>query len=108
MQHDSFGDHHDRSGFNTGMLLGLVLGAAAGYFFTTEKGKEILQNLTDNAGEALESLQENEVVQDKLRQAEEAVEHAKEVVDEKLQEVARSQEERKPRLFQRAGNPLRQ
>lgn len=91
--------------------MGIIIGSAAGYFFTTEKGKEMLQNLADNAGEVIEELQDNEIVQEKIRQAQEAVEQAKQVVSEKSQQPSaqsrRLEEPKKPRFFKRAGNPLK-
>lgn len=103
-------DHYDRSGFNLGMMLGLIAGAAAGYFFTTDKGKELLHNLTDNAQGALESIASSEAVQEKIAQTEEVLEQARVAVNEKASALARATEapvDRKPHFFQRRGSSLK-
>ncbi len=95
----------NNSGFTLGLLVGIVAGAAVGYFATTDKGKEILEKLADNAGLVLDNvkdkLEENQIVQDKLAAAQEAIDQAKEVVGESVQKVT------EPRLFHRGGSPLK-
>lgn len=103
-------DHQDRSGFSAGMMLGLIAGAAVGYFLTTDKGKELLQKLTDNAEGVIENIRENEVVQEKIAQTQEVLDQARVAVNEKASTVAEATETspaKKAHFFQRSGSPLK-
>ena len=42
----------DNSKFLTGLVLGVAAGAAIGYFLTTDKGKEILEEIKSAASDA--------------------------------------------------------
>ncbi len=46
----------DNSKFLTGLLLGAAAGAALGYFLTTDKGKEILDDIKSAASDATEEM----------------------------------------------------
>lgn len=105
MDNDSHNNHYERSGFNSGMLIGLVAGAALGYYFTTDKGKKVLQQLTDEAGELFEGLQENEAVQTKLKQATEVVDEAKKAIKEKASSP--KSKPSRPKFFRKSGDPLK-
>lgn len=103
-------DHRDRSGFTAGMMLGLIAGAAVGYFLTTDKGKELLQNLADNTKGAIENIRENEVVKEKIAQTQDVLDQARVAVNEGASVIAEATEAppaKKARFFQRSGSSLK-
>lgn len=58
---------NDSSGFTAGLFLGLVTGAASAHFLmNTDKGKELLETLKTNAGEAIKDLGENPALAEKI------------------------------------------
>ena len=103
-------DHHDRSGFGSGMFMGVILGAAVGYFLSTKQGKIILANWSDKAHDKIDELKHDENIGDALQTIEEKVAQVKEVVNEAASKVTESTGDPakpKPRLFKRSGSPLR-
>lgn len=100
----------DRSGFASGLLLGLLVGAAgAHYLNNTEKGQELLANWKEKAGDALKDLGDNPDWADKLAELEKTMNVAKEVVNAAAEKVASATEPAKPvkkNFFQRMGTKL--
>lgn len=85
----------DPSGFTAGLLLGLMLGGAGGYLLSTDKGKELLASLKENAGEKFKELAENPAIADKLADLEKTMAEAQSILKntetdarEKVHEVA--------------------
>ena len=110
----------DANGFTSGFFLGLLVGGAGGYLLSTEKGKELLADLRDNASDKLTELAENPLIADKLADLEKTMDEARSAVEdtsqnakEKIHEVASSvaeatAEPKKPKknFFFRSGSPL--
>jgi len=46
------------SGFFTGFMLGMIVGAALVYFLATKKGKKLLQKFSENGVEGVSNLEE--------------------------------------------------
>lgn len=79
----------DSSGFVSGLTIGLVLGAAgAHYLQNTEKGKELLENLKDKAGEAMESVRDNPALAEKIADLQKTMDAARAVVNSAASRVA--------------------
>ena len=95
---DHCDSHEDSSGFTSGFLLGLVVGGAGGYLLSTEKGKEILANLKENAGEKLQEVIDNPAIADKIADLEATMTKARQEIHEKTAP--------KKNFFQRMGSPL--
>jgi hypothetical protein len=106
------GSHHnDASGFTAGLLLGLVTGAASAHFLmNTEKGKELLNTLKENAGDALKELGDNPILADKIADLQKTMDQARATINtaaEKVAEVTGSpKSEPKKNFFQRMGSSL--
>lgn len=105
--------HHEKSGFTSGIFMGVVVGAAVGYYFSTEQGKEILAKLTKTTSDKIQEISENKDFEETIQVIEEKVEQAREAVSEaanKVAEVSQPLPKKslpKPRFFQRSGNPLK-
>jgi len=96
------------------------VGGAGGYLLSTEKGKELLGDLRDQASDKLTELAENPLIADKLADLEKTMNEARSAVEEtsqnakeKIHEVASSvaeatAEPKKPKknFFFRSGSPL--
>jgi hypothetical protein len=118
MAYDS--SSHDSSGFTAGFFMGLLVGGAGGYLLSSDKGKAILDNLKENAGEKLAELADNPVIADKLadleatmREARATLETGTDTARERLHETAEkvaeatAPEKPKKRTFFRRGTPLK-
>lgn len=89
--------HSDTSGFTSGLLIGLVAGAAAAHFLNnTERGQEILATLKENAGEALKEVGENPALAEKLEDLEKTVAAARATINSAAERVAAVTEPEKP------------
>ena len=104
--------HHDKSGFTSGMFMGVVVGAAVGYYLSTEQGKELLARFTEKASGKIQEISKDENIDDAIQVIEEKVEQAREAVNEAAGKVAEATTKTpkaapKPRFFQRSGNPLK-
>lgn len=81
--------NHDGSGFTAGLLLGLVTGAASAHFLTnTDKGKELLNTLKENAGDAIESIKDNPVLADKIADLQKTMDQARATINTAAEKVA--------------------
>lgn len=103
-------DRQERSGFGSGMFMGIVLGSVVGYFLTTDQGKEILSGLSGKAKGKLDELKQDENVVEAFEVIQEKVAQVKEVVSEAASQVAEKTsepEKSKPRLFKRSGTTLK-
>ena len=82
-------DNHDGSGFTAGLLLGLVTGAASAHFLmNTEKGKELLATLKDNAGDAIKELGDNPLIADKIADLQKTMDRARATINTAAEKVA--------------------
>lgn len=82
-------NHNDSSGFTAGLLLGLVTGAASAHFLmNTEKGKELLETLKDNAGEAMEAIKDNPALADKIADLQKTMDKARATINQAAEKVA--------------------
>ena len=82
-------DHNDSSGFTAGLLLGLVTGAASAHFLmNTDKGKELLETLKDNAGEAMEAIKDNPALADKIADLQKTMDKARATINQAAEKVA--------------------
>ena len=104
-------DNHDGSGFTAGLLLGLVTGAAsAHYLMNTEKGKELLETLKDNAGEAMEAIKDNPALADKIADLQKTMDKARATINQAAEKVADATQNTKPvpkkNFFQKMGASL--
>src|SRR3989339_2016743 len=87
------GHRGDSSGFTAGLLLGLVTGAASAHFLlNTEKGKELLKNLKENAGDALKDLGDNPALADKIADLQQTMDKARETINSAAGRVANATE----------------
>ncbi|EKD79891.1 MAG: hypothetical protein ACD_40C00271G0018 [uncultured bacterium] len=105
-------NHTDSSGFTAGLLLGLVTGAASAHFLlNTEKGKELLKNLKENAGDALKDLGDNPALVEKIADLQQTMDKARETINTAAEKVADATEspkhQPKKNFFQRMGSSLR-
>lgn len=116
MQPNNYQEPESQSGFASGFLLGLVVGGAGGYFLTTDKGRELLKNLTSQLGDKLEGLEGNDSVKELLAkvkdlQAEKdgVIESAREKVNEVATKVVEATTPPKPpkRRFFSGGSILK-
>lgn len=100
----------DRSGFASGLLVGLIVGAAgAHYLNSTEKGQELLAGWKEKAGEALKELGDNPDWADKLADLQKTMDVAKATINSAAGKVAEATEPAKPakkNFFQRMGTAL--
>lgn len=100
----------DRSGFASGLLVGLIVGAAgAHYLNSTEKGQELLASWKEKAGEALKELGNNPDWADKLADLQKTMDVAKATINSAAGKVVEATEPAKPvkkNFFQRMGTAL--
>lgn len=83
------GGQHDSSGFTAGLLLGLVTGAASAHFLlNTEKGKEMLEQLKENAGDAIKELGDNPALADKINELQKTMDAARATINSAAEKVA--------------------
>lgn len=104
-------NHNDSSGFTAGLLLGLVTGAASAHLLTnTEKGKEILETLKANAGDAIKELGDNPALKEKIADLQKTMDAARATINSAAERVVVATEESKPapkkNFFQRMGASL--
>lgn len=108
-------NHNDASGFTAGLLLGLVTGAASAHFLmNTEKGKELLETLKDNAGEAMESIKDNPALADKIADLQKTMDKARATINSAAEKVVTATESNraptgapaKKNFFQKMGASL--
>ena len=107
---DNYGPHHDSSGFTAGLLLGLVTGAASAHFLmNTEKGKELLNTLKENAGDAIKELGDNPALADKIADLQKTMDAARATINQAAEKVVTATETKKPakkNFFQKLGASL--
>ncbi len=108
---DNHYDHHDSSGFTAGLLLGLVTGAASAHFLmNTEKGRELLKTLKDNAGDAIKELGDNPVLAEKIADLQKTMDAARATINTAAEKVAEATGDTKPapkkNFFQKMGASL--
>ncbi len=112
MTDDNCAHHNDSSGFTAGLLLGLVTGAASAHFLmSTDKGKELLEKLKENAGDAIKELGENPALADKIADLQKTMDAARATINqaaEKVAEVTESPKHASPKknFFQKMGASL--
>lgn len=104
-------NHNDSSGFTAGLLMGLVTGAASAHFLmNTEKGKEILETLKENAGDAIKELGDNPALKDKIAELQKTMDQARATINNAAEKVAEATEPAKvtpkKNFFQRMGASL--
>ncbi len=104
-------DNHDGSGFTAGLLLGLVTGAASAHFLmNTEKGKELLATLKDNAGDAIKELGDNPILAGKIADLQKTMDAARATINTAAEKVAVATElpkhAPKKNFFQKLGASL--
>lgn len=98
------GHRGDGSGFTTGLLLGLVTGAASAHFLlNTEKGRELLENLKENAGETLRDLGDNPALMEKITDLQKTMDKARATINQGAEKVTKSS---KKNFFQKMGASL--
>lgn len=104
-------NNHDRSGFVSGLALGLVLGAAGSHYFqNTDEGKELFESLKEKAGDAFESFKDNPVLADKISELQKTMDAARATINNAAEKVAEATEPSKPapkkNFFQKMGESL--
>lgn len=101
-------NHNDSSGFSAGLMLGLIIGGAGGYYLSTDQGKEILDKLKGEAGEKVKEILDNPSVANKLADLEATMQQAREVVNQAATKVAdvTAKSEPKKNFFQKMGVSL--
>ena len=104
-------DNHDGSGFTAGLLLGLVTGAASAHFLmNTEKGKELLATLKDNARDAIKELGDNPLITDKIADLQKTMDAARATINTAAEKVVTATETPKhapkKNFFQKLGASL--
>ncbi len=104
-------NQHDSSGFTAGLLLGLVTGAASAHFLmNTDKGRELLSKLKENAGDAIKELGDNPALADKIADLQKTMDAARATINNAAEKVAEATESPKtpPRknFFQKMGASL--
>ncbi|MFH2085662.1 MAG: YtxH domain-containing protein [bacterium] len=107
----SCSNHYDSTGFTTGLLLGLVTGAASAHFLlNTNKGKELINTLKENAGDAMKELGDNPQLADKIADLQKTMDQARATINSAAEKVAEVTEDKKPtpkkNFFQRMGASL--
>ena len=105
------GDHHDSSGFTSGLLLGLVLGAAGIHFLSiSEEGKEILSKLKETAKDTMKDLGNNPKLASKIEELQKTMDQARATINSAAEKVAEATEVVKPspkkNFFQKMGASL--
>lgn len=107
--------NHDGSGFSSGLLLGLILGAAGIHFLnSSEDGKEILSRLKDSASKTLKDLGENPDLSDKIKELQKTMDVARATINSAAEKVAVATESprhsasggSKKNFFQKLGSSL--
>jgi hypothetical protein len=105
---------HDASGFTSGLLIGLIVGASAAHYLeNTEEGKEILAALKDRASDALHDAKENPALAEKIAQLEATMNAARATINQAAEKVVEVTEEpvksapKKKNLFQKMGVSLK-
>lgn len=108
-------NHHDASGFTSGLLLGLVLGAAGIHFLSSsEEGKEILSKLKDSTRETLKDLGDNPALSEKIQDLQKTMDQARATINSAAERVADATEavpvaaksSSKKNFFQKMGGSL--
>ncbi|MFZ2199973.1 MAG: YtxH domain-containing protein [Microgenomates group bacterium] len=104
-------DHHDSSGFTSGLLLGVVLGAAGVHFLTSsEEGKEILTRLKENASDTLKDLGENPALANKIADLQKTMDQARATINTAAEKIVVATEtpkhHPKKNFFQKLGASL--
>lgn len=101
----------DKSGFVSGLALGLVFGAAGAYYLNnTEQGKQLLESLKDKASEALEDVKDNPMLSEKIAELQKTMEAARATINQAAEKVVEATETTKPakkNFFQRMGASLK-
>jgi len=104
------GKSHDSSGFTSGLLLGLVLGATGIHFLnSSDEGKEILKKLKENASSTLKDLGENPALADKIADLQKTMDAARATINTAAEKVATATEptkSSKKNFFQKMGATL--
>lgn len=104
-------ENRDGGGFGAGMMLGIIVGAAAVLFFQSEQGEKTLNKLKSKAEDAVKDLENNDLVKEKIEEAQRAVLAAKETIESakaKLTDLNVSSakesklEKKRPRFFTRS------
>lgn len=91
------GTRHDSSGFASGLLLGVVLGAAGVHFLSSsDEGKEILARLKENTSEALKDLGDNPALADKIADLQKTMDAARATINTAAEKVVEATEAKKP------------
>jgi hypothetical protein len=103
--------HSDSSGFTSGLLLGLVLGAAGIHFLSSsDEGKEILSKLKESASNTLKDLGENPALSEKIQDLQKTMDAARATINSAAERVAEATETSKPspkkNFFQKMGASL--
>jgi len=102
---------HDSSGFTTGLLLGVVLGAAGMHFLTsTSEGQEIFEKLKNSASSTLKDLGENPALAEKIEELQKTMDAARATINNAAEKVVEATEPQKvtpkKNFFQRMGASL--
>lgn len=106
-------NHHDASGFTSGLLIGLVMGAASAHFLlNSEKGRELLDKLKENAGDAIKDIGDNNpVLADKIADLQKTMDAARATINDAAEKVAEATDTKKPEskknFFQKMGASLK-
>lgn len=105
------GNNHDSSGFTSGLLLGVVLGAAGVHFLTSsDEGKQILSKLKESASDTLKDLGDNPILADKIADLQKTMDQARATINTAAERVAEATEDVKPspkkNFFQKMGASL--
>lgn len=111
MTNCSCADHHDSSGFTSGLLLGLVLGAAGIHFLSSsEDGKEILARLKATASDTMKDLGNNPMLASKIEELQKTMDQARATINNAAEKVAEATEDvkhaPKKNFFQKMGASL--
>ncbi len=106
------GSRHDSSGFASGLLLGVVLGAAGVHLLSSsDEGKAILSRLKENTSEALKDLGENPALADKIADLQKTMDAARATINTAAEKVVEATESPKhspkKNFFQRMGASLK-
>ena len=100
----------DRSGFASGLLVGLIAGAAgAHYLNNTEKGQELLAGWNEKAGEALKELGDNPDWADKIEDLQKTMDVARATINSAAEKVVTATDpskSTKKNFFQKMGTAL--
>lgn len=105
-------NYHDSSGFASGLLLGLVLGAAGiHYLNSSDEGKEILNKLKKVTTQTIKDLSENPNLSQKIEELQSTMDKARETINIAAERVATATESskkpsKKKNFFSRLGESL--